>query len=75
MSGTQMERRRSLFPDLMDWFGTDFPRFPVWRPMPDVHPIPIEVTSQEGQLSAYRERCPTTCMRMCSDSFADSPCW
>ncbi|MFB6706743.1 Hsp20/alpha crystallin family protein [Streptomyces sp. NPDC056333] len=49
MSGTQMERRRSLFPDLMDWFGTDFPRFPVWRPMPDVHPIPIEVTSQEGQ--------------------------
>nr|WTB31016.1 Hsp20/alpha crystallin family protein [Streptomyces sp. NBC_00830] len=49
MSGTQMERRRHLFPDLMDWFGTDFPRIPMWRPMSRVHLIPIEVTSQEGQ--------------------------
>lgn len=29
MPGTQMERRRSLFPDVMDWFGTGFPRFPM----------------------------------------------
>ncbi|WP_406385902.1 Hsp20/alpha crystallin family protein [Streptomyces sp. NBC_01618] len=55
MSGTQMERRRSLFPDLVDWFGTDFPRFPMWRPMPHIHPIPIEVTSQEGQYTLRAE--------------------
>ncbi|WP_423834505.1 Hsp20/alpha crystallin family protein [Streptomyces manipurensis] len=48
MSGTQMERRRSLFPDLTEWFGADFPRFPTWRPALDVHPIPIEVTSSDG---------------------------
>ncbi|MFB7917157.1 Hsp20/alpha crystallin family protein [Streptomyces sp. NPDC056061] len=55
MPGSEMERRRSRFPDLMDWFGTDFPRFPMWRPMPHVHPIPIEVTSQEGQYTLRAE--------------------
>ncbi|MER7468614.1 Hsp20/alpha crystallin family protein [Streptomyces sp. NPDC097981] len=49
MAGKQMEQRRSLFPDFMDWFGTDFPRFPGWRPSTGTHPIPIEVTNQGGQ--------------------------
>lgn len=44
-----MERRRSLFPDFMDWFGADLPRFPGWRASTGTHPIAIEVTSQEGQ--------------------------
>lgn len=45
-----MERRHGrLFPDLMDWFGAGFPRFPVGRPTIDVHPIPIEVSDQDGQ--------------------------
>ncbi|MEV7237041.1 Hsp20/alpha crystallin family protein [Streptomyces sp. NPDC051020] len=42
MSGTQMEWRHGLFPDLVDWFGAGFPRFPVGRPTIDVHPIPVE---------------------------------
>ncbi|MFI6062362.1 Hsp20/alpha crystallin family protein [Streptomyces sp. NPDC051286] len=49
MSGTQMERRHGLFPDLVDWFGADFPRFPVGRPTIAVHPIPIEVGDQDAQ--------------------------
>ncbi|MFB7169947.1 Hsp20/alpha crystallin family protein [Streptomyces sp. NPDC056254] len=55
MSGTQMERRRSLFPDLTEWFGADFPRFPMWRPALDAHPIPIEVTSAEGTYTLRAE--------------------
>ncbi|MEU5152585.1 Hsp20/alpha crystallin family protein [Streptomyces yangpuensis] len=54
MSGTQPERRRSLFPDLTDWFGADFPRFSMWRSSAfGTHPIPIEVTSND---SAYTLR-------------------
>ncbi|MEW2490656.1 Hsp20/alpha crystallin family protein [Streptomyces sp. NPDC048411] len=49
MSGTQMERRHGLFPDLVDWFGAEFPRFPVGRPTIDVHPIPIEMSDQDRQ--------------------------
>ncbi|MER7467302.1 Hsp20/alpha crystallin family protein [Streptomyces sp. NPDC097981] len=55
MSGTQMERRRSLFPDLTDWFGADSPRFPMWRPALDTHPIPIEVTSSAGTYTLRAE--------------------
>ncbi|MFD8410949.1 Hsp20/alpha crystallin family protein [Streptomyces sp. NPDC059650] len=55
MSGMQMERRRSLFPDLTDWFGADFPRFPMWRPALNAHPIPIEVTSDEGTYTLRAE--------------------
>ncbi|MCF3180091.1 Hsp20/alpha crystallin family protein [Streptomyces polychromogenes] len=55
MSGTQMQRRRGLFPDLTDWFGADFPRFPMWRPALDVHPIPIEVTSKDGMYTLRAE--------------------
>ncbi|MER7467263.1 Hsp20/alpha crystallin family protein [Streptomyces sp. NPDC097981] len=45
----QMERRHSLFPDFTDWFGSDFLRFPLWRPAAGKHVIPIEVTSHGGQ--------------------------
>ncbi|MFH7594432.1 Hsp20/alpha crystallin family protein [Streptomyces racemochromogenes] len=55
MSGTQMERRRGLFPDLADWFGADFPRFPMWRPALDIHPIPIEVTTSGGTYTLRAE--------------------
>ncbi|MFI8100775.1 Hsp20/alpha crystallin family protein [Streptomyces sp. NPDC086023] len=55
MSGKQMERRRSLFPDLTDWFGADFPRFPMWRSALDAHPIPIEVSSKEGTYTLRAE--------------------
>jgi HSP20 family molecular chaperone IbpA len=49
MSGTRMERRHGLFPDLVDWFGAGFPRFRVRRPTIDVRPIPIELSDQDGQ--------------------------
>ncbi|MFB6613036.1 Hsp20/alpha crystallin family protein [Streptomyces sp. NPDC085524] len=55
MSGTQMERRRSLFPDLTEWFGADFPRFPMWRPALGIHPIPIEVTSTDDAYTLRAE--------------------
>ncbi|MFF4582680.1 Hsp20/alpha crystallin family protein [Streptomyces sp. NPDC001389] len=55
MAGTQMERRRGLFPDLTDWLGADFPRLPVWRPALDVHPIPIEVTNSNGTYTLRAE--------------------
>ncbi|MFJ3921789.1 Hsp20/alpha crystallin family protein [Streptomyces sp. NPDC090022] len=55
MSGQQMERRRSLFPDLTDWFGADFPRFPMWRPALDAHPIAIEVSRNEGTYTLRAE--------------------
>ncbi|MFJ8160071.1 Hsp20/alpha crystallin family protein [Streptomyces sp. NPDC096136] len=55
MAGTQMERRHSLFPDLTDWLGADFPRFPMWRPGPGTHPIPIEVTSSGGTYTLRAE--------------------
>ncbi|MFE0699664.1 Hsp20/alpha crystallin family protein [Streptomyces sp. NPDC058872] len=48
---TDMERRRSRFPefpDVRDWFG-DLPRFPMWRTAFGRHAIPIEVTSGEGR--------------------------
>ncbi|MEU3215157.1 Hsp20/alpha crystallin family protein [Streptomyces sp. NPDC006971] len=54
MSGTHPERRHGRFPDLTDWFGTDFPRFP-WRSAPDVHTIPIEMSSKEGQYTLRAE--------------------
>ncbi|MFJ3636004.1 Hsp20/alpha crystallin family protein [Streptomyces sp. NPDC090112] len=55
MSLTQMERRRSLFPDLEQWFGADFPRLPMWRPTLDAHPIAIEVTSNDGTYTLRAE--------------------
>ncbi|OLZ62748.1 heat-shock protein Hsp20 [Streptomyces amritsarensis] len=55
MAGTQMERRRSLFPDFTDWFGADFPRFPMWRPALDTHPIPIEVSNNDGMYTLRAE--------------------
>ncbi|MEW1636885.1 Hsp20/alpha crystallin family protein [Streptomyces sp. NPDC093801] len=55
MADTQMERRRSLFPDLSDWLGSDFPRFPMWRPTLGTHPIPIEVTSSDGTYTLRAE--------------------
>lgn len=56
MSGTQMERRQGLFPDLMDGFDVGFPRSPAWRPIIDVHPIPNEVSDEDG-----RGRCEPNC--------------
>ncbi|MCX4807551.1 Hsp20/alpha crystallin family protein [Streptomyces sp. NBC_01214] len=55
MPGTHPERRRSPFPDFRDWFGTDFPRFPQWRPSFDTHPIAIEVTNKDGQYTLRAE--------------------
>ena len=55
MSGTHLERRRSPFPDFRDWFGTEFPRFPLWRSSFDTFPIPIEVTNKEGQYTLRAE--------------------
>ncbi|AXE24257.1 Hsp20/alpha crystallin family protein [Streptomyces globosus] len=55
MSGTQMERRRSLFPDLTDWFGAGFPGFPGWRPALGTHLIPIEVTRTDGTYTLRAE--------------------
>ncbi|WP_405942578.1 Hsp20/alpha crystallin family protein [Streptomyces sp. NBC_00207] len=55
MSGTHLERRRSPFPDFRDWFGTEFPRFPLWRSSFDTFPIPIEVTNKEGRYTLRAE--------------------
>ncbi|MET9886152.1 Hsp20/alpha crystallin family protein [Streptomyces sp. NPDC006430] len=55
MSGSQMERRRSRFPDFRDWFGTEFPGFPGWRPFADTHTIAIEVSSEGGQYTLRAE--------------------
>ncbi|MGW7329205.1 Hsp20/alpha crystallin family protein [Streptomyces sp. NPDC054840] len=55
MPGTHPERRRSPFPDVRDWFGTDFPRFPLWRPSFETHPIAIEVTNRGGQYTLRAE--------------------
>ncbi|WP_327265748.1 Hsp20/alpha crystallin family protein [Streptomyces sp. NBC_01232] len=55
MPGTHPERRRSPFPDVRDWFGTDFPRFPLWRTPFDTHPIAIEVTNKDGQYTLRAE--------------------
>ncbi|MFD6230315.1 Hsp20/alpha crystallin family protein [Streptomyces sp. NPDC060232] len=55
MTGTQMERRRSLFPDLTDWFGADFPRLPMWRSAFGTHTIAIEVTSNDGMYTLRAE--------------------
>ncbi|WP_328923997.1 Hsp20/alpha crystallin family protein [Streptomyces sp. NBC_00190] len=50
-----MERRHSLVPDFRDWFGTDFPGFPVWRPAIGAHAIAIEVTNAGGQYTLRAE--------------------
>ncbi|MDX2393536.1 Hsp20/alpha crystallin family protein [Streptomyces sp. NPDC017949] len=55
MPGTHPERRRSPFPDVRDWFGTDFPRFPLWRTSFDTHPIAIEVTNKDEQYTLRAE--------------------
>ncbi|MFF0473983.1 Hsp20/alpha crystallin family protein [Streptomyces sp. NPDC004284] len=48
MTGDKVERRHSLFPDLNDWFGREFPGLPGWRPGAAAHSIPVEVTSGGG---------------------------
>lgn len=55
MAGSQMERRRSLFPDFPDWFGADFPRLRMRWPELDVHPIAVEVTNQGGTYTLRAE--------------------
>ncbi|MEU1494916.1 Hsp20/alpha crystallin family protein [Streptomyces sp. NPDC005776] len=49
MTRTKTEHRRSFLPDLVDWFGSEFPGLPGWRPGSAAHSIPIEVSNQEGE--------------------------
>ncbi|MFF2503743.1 Hsp20/alpha crystallin family protein [Streptomyces sp. NPDC058067] len=48
MTGDKVERRRSLFPDLNDWFNREFPGLPGWRPGVAAHSIPVEVSTDDG---------------------------
>ncbi|MDH6574710.1 Hsp20/alpha crystallin family protein [Kitasatospora sp. MAP5-34] len=47
MAGSLLPRHRVMLPDLIDWLGSGFPTLPV-RGGPDLHPIPIEVTEEDG---------------------------
>ncbi|WP_406090563.1 Hsp20/alpha crystallin family protein [Streptomyces sp. NBC_01013] len=48
MTRAKTEHRRRFLPDLVDWFGSEFPGLPGWRPGSAAHSIPIEVSNQEG---------------------------
>ncbi|WP_328697625.1 Hsp20/alpha crystallin family protein [Streptomyces sp. NBC_00342] len=49
MTRAKAEHRRSFLPDLVDWFGSEFPGLPGWRPGVAAQSIPIEVSNQEGE--------------------------
>jgi len=48
MVGSLLPRHRVMLPDLIDWPGSGFPAFPA-RGGPDLYPIPIEVTEEDGK--------------------------
>ncbi|WP_418955597.1 Hsp20/alpha crystallin family protein [Streptomyces tritici] len=48
MTGRNVERRHSLFPDFDTWFGREFPGLPGWRPATAAHAIPVEMTKGDG---------------------------
>ncbi|WLQ46475.1 Hsp20/alpha crystallin family protein [Streptomyces poriferorum] len=49
MTREKAEHRRGFLPDLADWFGSEFPGLPGWRPGSAAHSIPIEVSNQDGE--------------------------
>ncbi|WP_424887062.1 Hsp20/alpha crystallin family protein [Streptomyces sp. XH2] len=49
MAGALSPRHRSLFPDLREWMEGGFPGFPAAWTTSGAHPIPVEITRENGQ--------------------------